>query len=229
MAKVLYPFNSPNVSGRLGDHVYQHSRYGQIVRTWYPPCQSRKPDQTHNRRQLFHQSCYQYSNQSSEIIERWIDFCQNFYTGHNPLSRKNLSPQQAFIARNIRTRLTQYADITNPPISPSCSYTPWLEITWTASGALLSWSPAIPVFSFILVSQKRNLTSANYKPTSTVLSHIFNSNDYSPQLLTPPAGNGGGPGDLPPFTEQSYLHFHVWAVDNHGNHTPSVFFNIRAG
>jgi len=229
MAKNQNPCLSTEATGRLGSVVWSNSRSGARSRIWYPPVDPKSFDQTAWRREVFSKVAFYWQNSTLSAIRAWHEFADNFYPSSISLRSTRPTAQNLFFRHNLNRLLCGLAILTDPPLSPICDFFAVLSVAWTSSGASLAWTPPIPSDCFVIVRQVRNLHSCNFAQKRGPISHIFDSSISSPQLLTPPCGNGGGPGKLAAFNCQSWIHFQVYCLDSFGRSTPELFFPLFAG
>jgi hypothetical protein len=162
-------------------------------------------------------------------IDVWVDFAQNFTLPDVFGRHRHLSPRQWYFRFNLPLAYAELPLLYWPPLSISPSYIPTLSVTWTTPGALLSFTPAIPSGCAIFVRQTRNLRACNIRPVRGPVSHIFFCTDTSPQLISPPAADGGGPKDQPPFNSKSYIHVHCLSLDDWGRSGIEQFTALQVG
>lgn len=226
MATVLSAFYSVGASGKVGPLVAVIGRRGGGLRMRANRCDQRSPLQTWNRRQAFSYSQYLWNATSDANREQWQEFALRWSDVRVAGTRGSLTGRMWFLRFAIRAHRYGGFGVMAPPVSPCCAYCPDLEVTWTVSGARLTWSPAIGTGERIVVRQARNERIARMRPVRGVVSHIFEMGDTSPQLITGGVGGAGGPGDLPPIAGMTSLHVHVEAMDLYCRFTPRRYWRL---
>jgi len=229
MAKVWNPFLSTHASGRCGALIAINTRYGAVLRAWYPPVDSFSVSQTRYRREFWTPIMSAWNQLSAARVLAWNEYAEQFYPTPPSLSGSRPNAQNCFFKVNMGRLLSEQTIVSDPPLNPAAAYFPTLAIVWTVNGASLSWTPAIPAAASIQVRQTRNLKAVNRAPVRGTISNVFTNADSSPQLVTPPCGGGstGGPGAA--FNCGTYIHFHLRAIDSRGRMTPELFLPILAG
>lgn len=228
MAKILNPFLTSVCSGSIGGVTYSPSRWSTVGRVRYSPVQPRGQAITEMRRLHFSFLSYTWGNYPAVTIAQWQIYTENFFSSRNRLSGRSLSPRNIFFRHALNELLLGNPVHSEAPILPSCSYYPEFTITYTASGYLLTFSPEIPNNCGILVRQKRNLWPRNIASIRGPIVNVLTDASLSPVLISPPANDGGGPGDAPAFSYNSYTHFFVRAVDDLGRSTPELVYVVHA-
>lgn len=227
MALVTGPLHSFDARGKCGPLIFFRGRGGNCVRAWYPPVNPNSISQTYWRRNINREIFHLWSNLDKTSRESWYTYSELYFPHRSSLSASRPSAKDCFIGYNTLHFYAFGYYSETPPLNPCPSFFPDIDVIWTGSGASLSWSPALEQHHFIFVRQRRLLTSANFAPCIGPISHLFDYTDLSPQLVSPAAGNGGGPGNLPPFNAHSWIHFFVRVMDNSGRLTVEQFFPIE--
>jgi hypothetical protein len=227
MALTINPCLSSYATGRLGDIVFMPSKFGNGCRVWYPPCNPRSVSQTKHRRQVFARAQFLWQNEQQLTVEKWILASRNWTRVSKFGHAYTPSPRQFYVQCNMNRLTAEMGAIIDPPISLLPSYSPTIEVVWTSEGVLASWSPSIPRESAIIFYQNRISRPYQVRPRKGIISHIFHYGDESPQYLSPALGPTGGPGDLPAFWGNSYIHIHARCIDFYGRSTPTLFFPIH--
>jgi hypothetical protein len=229
MAKVVGPLHSFEASGKIGPLVFARNRGGAYAKSWYPPVNPKSFLQTEYRRSVWSEAVHLWVNLNQSSRENWYEYAANFFGGAKSYRRNRVNAMHLFLRQQIHFLYLGITEISEPPLSPLPNYFPSFSCYWTSSGLTLSWSPAIPENCWIIVYQQRCLWNSNLYPHKGQRSHEFDSSISSPQLISPPSGNGGGPGNQPPFNANSYIHVHCYALDNFMRQTVPQFFNVKAG
>jgi len=228
MAKVLNPFLTNTCSGRLGSTVFQRSRWSTLARVFYVPINPHSDAQSLYRRLHFAKLVSIWQNFDASTIALFQVHAENWYSSASRPSKRSLNGRSVFMRYALNRLLIGLSAPSDCPLSSLCDYFPDLSIAYTSSGFELTFSPAIPENHGIIVRQTRGLWPRNFAPIRGPIVNVLTYADTSPYLLTPPANNGGGPGAAPPFVYNSWIHFHIRAVDYWGRTTEELFFNSHA-
>lgn len=225
MALTIGPAYSVQARGKVGGVTYCSGSEVSIAKPTTFGCNSLSARQTAQRREIFAVAVHWWTNLSTTHRDLWEDLAKNI-TFVLKLGRPYTpTGRQVFFRLACSAQTADYAPQDHPPNQILPEYFPTLDITWTVSGAQITWDTAIPSNTTIVVSQKRNLNLAAIRPRKTVQSHWFTDADSSPQIVCPPLGGGGGPGDLPACNVQKRIHLHAWLVDHHVRTTVRQFWN----
>lgn len=228
MAITIGPAFSENARGKIGGITYCSGRSVSIAKPTTFGCNSLTARQTHQRREVFAAAVQWWTNMAYYYYEPWNEFakCLTFVSRlGRPYSP---SARQVFFRLACAAAAAGYGMPNSPPNQILPEYFPTLEITFPITGAQITWDFPIPANNTICVSQRRNLNLGAIKPRKTVTSHWFTSADSSPQIICPPLGGGGGPGDLPACISSTQVHFHAWICDSLGRTSVRQFWKLVA-
>jgi len=228
MAKVLNPFFTSDVSGRLGSLVFQRSRFSSLARVYYLPVNPRSVSQGLYRANHLASIAHTWSNFGPVTISRWNDFASTFFSSSSQISRRSLSGRTVFFRYALNSLLIGNQPYILPPHTPVCSYFPDLSVSYTVDGYSLSFSPEIPVKCGLVIRETRNLSACHNAPIRGNILYIFDSSFSSPQLISTACGTPSASGTGPAFYCGSFTHFHIRAIDSIGRSTEELFFNIQA-
>lgn len=228
LAKVISPLNSAAASGSVGGVTYQRSRVGHNARAWVRPVKSRSIRRGQWNTQTFPDAQEIWSNLSSNVISEWEDWARTHPVSQGQSSRGLLSAYQWFLKLNLPAIEYLNQQVNTPPFGIPFNFFPNIDAIWTASGVEVSWDPAIPSGSHLIVFQRRTMNSVRQSIRNTRFSHLFSNGDLSPQLITPPCSNGGGPSDFGPFLCKTFVQVVIKVLDDSGRTSVPLFFNIAS-
>jgi hypothetical protein len=229
MAKVVGPLHSFEASGKIGPLVFARNRSGAYARAWYLPVNPKSFAQSAFRREVWAEAVKRWVNCGSAIRANWYEFAANFYAGAKSSKRSHVDAMHLFIRYHVQAIMQNQGATYNPPVFPLPNFYPNFSCYWTSSGLTLSWQPAIPSGCLIVVYQQRCLMPSNLAPHKGQKSHEFDHTFSSPQLISPPSGNGGGPGNQPPFNSGSVIQVHCFGIDAFYRKTVPQFFSVTTG
>jgi len=228
MALAIGPAYSTQARGKVGGITYCSGNSTAICKPTTFPCRGMSAAQTQQRRMVFSEVAWQWTNASLETRTLWEDFAREL-TFVSRLGRAYTPTGRQVYYRLCMSSLSAgYGLLVSPPMLYSPVYYPKLDIIFDTSGASLSWDTAIPAYTTIMVAQKRNLNLGAWRPRRTTISHRFTSADSSPQIICPPIAGGGGPGDFPPVNGHVLCQFHVWICDSFGRTSVKQFWHLEA-
>jgi hypothetical protein len=226
MAKVVGACHSVDVRGSVGPLVFSRGRSGGVVRAWARPVQARGPLATYVRRMCGGRGASLVPGVAGAlggtVLDKWLAYADSLEGG----ARGGLSWEQLLCRQSMGMLRFHGGFYMYPGVGGTSTYLIDCSVVWTAEGALLSFSPAITGACRVLVAQRRNLSMGAVRPVEGVISHIFDWRTVSPVLVTPPAGDGSGPGDLPPILSMSVLHVYVASCDGYARVSVWRFFRL---
>ena len=224
MALVRNPLYSGEASGSVGAVTYAKNRGGAYARHWAKPVKSRSTTATVYHADTFQRVGAQWGRVFQSSRDTWLDFASRFPVKDRFGQSRLLSGFSWFMKLNLVAE--EYFNIVNStaPASPGIDYFPAIEITNTNDGFELSFDPAIPTNHAIIVFQLRTNSFSRLAAGNLVFSHKISAGTASPVLVTPPPEGSGGPGDLPPIMNNTWVQFGVNTVDNSGRASTRLFF-----
>lgn len=126
MAKVLSPLHSSAASGKFGDIVYKHNRYGAYATPYMPPTGALSMQQQSWQDSFAY--CLNYYDVTGIITdekkERWNSFASNNYLTDRLGRQYRITGKQWFLRLNITHYAAGFSIRKDPPASAACTYLP---------------------------------------------------------------------------------------------------------
>lgn len=228
MAITRDPFHCAEASGTCGPLVAVRGRRGTNMRAWQNQCDPKSRLQTWYRREAFAQASWWWTGMASwgpTFFEQWIEYArwQNGDPGGKSLSARDWFMR--YFLRRLRYGMVVYWP---PPPPGGCTYTPAVDVEWTAAGAILTFAPAIPAWRRMVVRQARNERGARLRPVEGEISHILTNADASPINISGPVGGPAVPAGWSPVAGETSQHIHVWTLDNYARQSVVRFWRLYA-
>lgn len=226
MAKIEQPLSSASVSGTVGGLVFQRSKTGCNGYAWRPPTKSRSVSSRFYLTSTFQQINFAWSNLDSTSRQTWNDFSLSAPPVFKLGQTYKLTGRDWWFKLNTVT--LKYFNLINSlaPNPSAALFFPVLGAQWTGAGASLSFVPAIPADSKIVVFSaifNKSLPFANRKGKFT---KTLSSSDSSPALISGAAGVVSPYPGISTILADSWNQWRVFAVNQNGFSTVPLFFNL---